>query len=120
MKQIQSQYSVKDIGPPKYYLGLDYKQNAKGKWLTGCYKFIRSAINKVERIHGVIPNQSIPCIAKDHPEKDQSKLLGTVEHQQYQQLIRMLSWVVQLGRFNIAFATSSLSRFSAAPSKGHL
>ena len=57
---------------------------------------------------------------KDHPETDDSPLLNPTQHQQYQQLIGMLNWLVQLGRFDIAFATSSMSRFTAAPREQHL
>ena len=35
-------------------------------------------------------------------------------------LIRILVWVVTIGRVDIAHVTSSLSRFTAAPRKGHL
>ena len=35
-------------------------------------------------------------------------------------LIESASWAVTLARFNIAFATSLLSRFSVQPRQGHL
>ena len=42
------------------------------------------------------------------------------EHRKFQMLIGMLNWVVTIGRFDVAHATMSLSRFSACPRKGHL
>ena len=55
----------------------------------------------------------------DHPEEDSSTPLNDTEHQQYQMLIGILNWIVCIGRMDITFATSSLSRFTACPRKGH-
>ena len=38
----------------------------------------------------------------------------------YQSLIGALQWVIQIGRFDIATAVMTLSRFRAAPRQGHL
>ena len=35
-------------------------------------------------------------------------------------LIGMLNWLVTIGRIDVAYATSSMSRFTACPRKGHL
>ena len=122
MKAIQLQYSIKDIGAPKYYLGLDYQRNSRGKWSVGCKRYISNAIEKVEATHGKITarNNGTPLATKDHPETDKTLLLDDKRQQQFQQLIGMLNWIVQLGRFDVAFATASLSRFSAAPQEGHM
>lgn len=56
----------------------------------------------------------------DHPEEDDSEVLGDSDHQKYQMLMGMLNWVICLGRIDVAFAGSSLGRFSACPRKGHL
>lgn len=42
------------------------------------------------------------------------------EHRVFQGLVGTAQWIVLLGRIDIAQATSSLSRFNAAPRKGHL
>ena len=56
----------------------------------------------------------------DHPEEDSSEILGDEDHKKYMMLIGMLNWIVCLGRMDVAFAVTSLSRFSACPRKGHL
>ena len=35
-------------------------------------------------------------------------------------LMGMLTWIVSIGRFDVAFAVSSMARFTACPRKGHL
>ena len=55
----------------------------------------------------------------DHPEEDTSELLDDKDHQQYQMLIGMLNWFVCIGIMDVAYATASLSRFTACPMKGH-
>ena len=58
----------------------------------------------------------------DHPEEDGSELLDDKGHQRYQMFIRMLNWIVCIGRrVDVAFVlTSSMSRFTACPRKGHM
>ena len=48
-----------------------------------------------------------------------SELLDDKNRQQYQMLIGMLNWIVCIGIMYVAFATASLSRFTACPRKGH-
>ena len=74
----------------------------------------------MEAIFGDLPKKDMPMSAGDHPEMDVSSPLDDESHRKYQMLIGMLNWIVCLGRVDIAFATSSLSRFTACPRKGHL
>ena len=55
----------------------------------------------------------------DHPEEDCSPLLDDAWHQNYPMMIGMLNLLVCLGRLDISFATSLLSRFTACPLEGH-
>ena len=120
MALIEGQYHVKGKGPPDYYLGNDYK-SYKGRHAVGCKKYIKEAIRRVEQQHGAaIKRQSTPLPTGDHPELDTSELLDDGGHQTYQMLIGMLNWIVGIGRFDIAHATSSLARFSSCPRKTHL
>ena len=41
-------------------------------------------------------------------------------HLYYQMLVGMLNWIVGIGKFDIAHATSSLAQFASCPRKGHL
>ena len=45
--------------------------------------------------------------------------LSSKMHGEYQQMIGMGVWLCSIGRFDIAYAISSLSRFSSAPRNGH-
>jgi hypothetical protein len=61
-----------------------------------------------------------PLEPGDHPELDESKLLDIEGIKQYQSIIGSAQWAVQLGRFDIATHTMTLSSFRAAPREGHL
>ena len=55
-----------------------------------------------------------------HPELDTTELLDEDGIRQYQKIVGIGQWLVVAGRFDINFAISSLSRYAAAPRKGHL
>ena len=122
MKEICSNCNVKDSskGPPSYYLGNDYKRDSKGRWCVGCKTYLIEAVRRLEQLYNKpLSKKDTPMVEGDHPEEDCSPLLDDAEHQRYQMMIGMLNWLVCLGRFDISFATSSLSRFTACPREGH-
>ena len=55
-----------------------------------------------------------------HPEEDTSNLLDEGGISKYHALIGTANWIITLGRFDIAYAVNTLSRYSAAPREGHL
>ena len=55
-----------------------------------------------------------------HPELDDSPLLSTGEASVFRSIIGSCNWMITLGRFDIAYATSVLSRYNMAPRVGHL
>ena len=61
-----------------------------------------------------------PEEAGDHPELDDSCPLNDDGHKKYQMLIGILVWLNVLGRSDISHATTSFSKFTAAPRQGHL
>ena len=63
---------------------------------------------------------TLHCSPSDHPEFDSSPLLSEAQHCLYQNLVGMAEWAVQIGRFDICYAITSLNRFSAAPWEVHL
>lgn len=119
MKTLEGIYTLKDVGPPSYYLGNDYKLH-NGKYLVGCKKYIQDVLSKLKVIHGEFTNRGTPCDKDAHLELDTSPLLSVTEHRQYQQIVGILNWIVALGHFDIGFATVSLARFVAAPRQTHL
>ena len=123
MKEIETVFKVKDDskGPPDYYLGNDYKRDSQGRWCIGCQKYLKEALVRVESIMGIkLLKRNRPIEVGDLPEEDDSKVLNDIDHKKFQMLIGMLNWLVNIGRLDIAFATSSLSRFTACPRQGHL
>ena len=62
----------------------------------------------------------MPMAAGDHPELDQSELLDENMHRKYQMLIRMIIWIVTIGRLDIAFSMSFLERVLACHRQAHL
>jgi len=55
-----------------------------------------------------------------HPELDDSPLLGPTDESMYRSLIGSAQWAITLGRMDITYATSMLSRYNMAPREGHL
>jgi hypothetical protein len=61
-----------------------------------------------------------PLEKGDHLVFDTSKELNEDGIKMYQSMIGCLQWAISLGRFDIHTATMTMSRFGAAPRKGHL
>ena len=61
--------------------------------------------------------QSVPAFPGYHPEMDTLEFLDDDGHLYYQMLFGMLNWIVGIGRFDIAHATSLLARFASFPRK---
>ena len=89
MKKLEDVYTIKDIGPPDYYLGNDYKTHRR-HYSVGCKKYISHVLPKLRDIHGDFVNRKTPCDKDAHLELDQSPLLSLVQHRQYQQLVLSL------------------------------
>ncbi|KAL7559264.1 hypothetical protein ACA910_009039 [Epithemia clementina (nom. ined.)] len=74
-----------------------------------------------ERIFNSKPKKAKPPLPPgNHPELDESELLDDIRTQHFQTLIGQLQWVITLGCFDVFVATMTLSRYRAAPRKGHL
>jgi hypothetical protein len=55
-----------------------------------------------------------------HPEVDDSPLCAEDDSAKYRSIIGYWIWIIVLGRFDIAYATSAMSRFNMLPREGHL
>ena len=74
-----------------------------------------------ERTYGTKPKEySSPLEKNDHPELDNSTLVSPDEIVLFQSHIGCFQWCVTLGRFDIATAVMTLSRYRVAPGRGHL
>ena len=64
--------------------------------------------------------QSVPASPGNHHEMDTLEFLDDDGHLYYQMPVGMLNWIVGIGRFDMAYATSSLTRCTYCPRKGNL
>ena len=119
MEELKKVYIIKNIGPPQYYLGNDYTQQ-NGKTYVSAKTYCKEAVSRLERLYGCLKKQRSPMPKDDHPEMDTSAFLDDEGIRTYQMLIGMANWIVMIGRWDIAHAVNSLSRFNACPRKGHL
>jgi len=127
MEEMKKTYSMKGVGKPQYYLGGDvielpnewheegvhtafsaqtYIQNCLPKLATMCGK---------EQFH----SYNTPFEEVHHPELDTSDFCDTETISKYKSLIGSANWIITLGRFDIAYAVSTLSRYTMAPRIGH-
>lgn len=123
VKTLQERYGfkLKGTGEISFHLGMDfYREN--GVLCLAPKKYIEKLIDNYKRHFGEPPrrNVSSPIEQGDHPELDDSELLDEAGIFLYQSLIGSLQWVVSIGRFDVHTGVMTLSRFRAAPRKGHL
>src|SRR5687767_15881878 len=62
----------------------------------------------------------MPFAEEYHAELDESDLLSPHQISVYKLLLGSANWIITLGRYDIAYATNTLSRYSMAPRKGHM
>jgi hypothetical protein len=84
--------------------------------------YIENAIDRLEKMldNTTFSTYNSPMAESLHPELDDSPMLNSVEHSKFRSLVGCANWLVTLGRFDIAYAVNSFSRFSQAPRQGHL
>lgn len=121
MEQLQNVYKIKNPEEcPTNYLGATYVGSPEEYWTINCKAYIKEALTNIERIHNEqLREEKTPCTTNDHPEEDESPIVNNKLHRQYQSFIGMAQWLVTLGRIDICYTVSSLSRFCAAPREGH-
>ena len=139
MAQIQQNFTVKpsSIGEPKSYLGADvgkvYYPDGSYGWTMGAETYVTQAIKNLKKrmekegfeYHRKLsdvnysPQQPFSTL-NYRPEMDVSELCSDSQIQFFQNLIGILRWTVELGRIDIAYELSVLSRYLAQPRTGHL
>ena len=121
--RLQAKYTIKKIGPPSFHLGCNYTANEKdGLWSIGTGTYVAEALEKVKQVLSLpeLGREDTPMSPQSHPELDESAILDVEGHRKYQQLVGIAHWLITCGRFDLCYAISSLSRFSACPREGHL
>jgi len=119
------QYRLKDVGPPSRYLGAivgRYDKNGRKTWYMSAKDYLSKALPVVEEHYGSLNKYKAdtPLPPNYHPEDDRSPFLKDEEISLYQSFIGTLRWGVELGRIELTFAVSLMSRFSTAPRTDHM
>jgi hypothetical protein len=118
---------LKSVGIPEYYLGGNveflgeaWKNQELGLALSA-KTYIQNIIPKVE---GLFCKEfkpiKTPMSEGYHPEVDDSPLWTEDDSAKYRSIIGCCIWIIVLGRFDIAYATSDMSRLNMLPREGHL
>jgi hypothetical protein len=112
---------LKSVGIPEYYLGgnVEFLEEAwknQGLELALSAKtYIRNIIPKFEGLFGKeFKPIKTPMSEGYHPEIDNSPLCTEDDSAKYTSIIGccICIWIIVLGRFDIAYATSAMSRFN--------
>jgi hypothetical protein len=130
-EELELFYTFKGNDRPSLHVGVDYiaseLPNGKVKYQLGSFTYVKEAISKIELLleEAGIPFHSTKVVSSPMHEKVEPELFDgdvctAIEHTAYMQLIGIYQWIQSLGRVDIGFAVSSLSRFSALPRKQHL
>ena len=126
ISEFQKFYTLKGIGTPDFYLGGDISRipfnNPSGHaTLMSARSFIQNVVSRIERVfERKLRSYTTPLPNGCHPEIDTSPLLVGVEISKYRMLVGSAMWAITLGRYDIMFATISMSRFGCAPRENHM
>ena len=132
MANIAKTYDFKDgAQPPDRYLGANISRwqlpDGREVWSMSGKDYIKQALKLVRDMLSK-KGLTLPTgkaterpMRKDYrPEIDVSPELGKADTAEYQQLIGMLRWGVELGRLDYLYELSTLSAHLALPREGHL
>jgi hypothetical protein len=83
--------------------------------------YIQNVISRFQGLFGkeLKPNKT-PMSEGYHPEVDDTPFCTDEDSAMYRSITGCCIWTIVLGRFEIAYATSAMSRFNMAPREGHL
>ena len=128
MEELKKTYIMKGVGKPQYYLGGDvvdtsedwHKEEIKVAFSAETY--IQNCLPKLAKLMNLetFKKANTPFDSNYHPELDDSPFVSPEQISVYRSLIGSANWMITLGRFDIAFAISVMSRYSMAPREGHL
>jgi hypothetical protein len=120
-------YMLKNVAITEYdedgnveFLGEAWKNQGLGLSLLAMI-YIQNFIPKFEGLFGKeFKPIKTPMSEGYHPEVDDSPLCTDDDSAKYRSIICFCNWIIFLGRFDIAYATSAMSRFNMLPREGHL
>jgi hypothetical protein len=127
IKALEKIYMLKSVGIPEYYSdgNVEFIAEAwknQGLQLALSTKtYIQNVIPKFEALFGKeFKPIKTPMSEGYHPEVNDSLLCTEDDSTRYRSIIGCCIWIIVLGRFDIAYATSDMSSFNMLPREGHL
>ena len=123
--KLREVYNLKGGSTPDYFLGADIKsytdKNGNIHRAISAHTYIQNICAKIETLtKSPLKSYDSPMAPSDHPELDDSSLVDPEDHGIFRMLIGSAQWVISLGRLDIMYAVSVLSRYCNAPRYGHL
>jgi hypothetical protein len=120
-------YLLKNVGIPEYNLGgnidflVDYFKNQGLPYAIYARIHNQNVIPKFDCLSGnEFKPIKTPMSEGYHPEIDYTNIYIEEDSTKYRSIIACCIWITVLGRFDIVYATSVMSRFNMLPRKGHL
>ena len=131
LKELDRYFPMKkgSIGDPDLYLGAKLRKvtlaNGVEAWSLSPSKYVQEAVRTTEarmRKKGIlfVKRVSRPWPANYVAELDATPELDAGDANDYQSIIGILHWIVELGRVDMITEVSHLASYLAAPRRGHL
>jgi hypothetical protein len=113
---------LKSVGIPEYYLGKNVEllgETWKNHGLVlalSAKTYIHNVIPKFEGLFGKEFKPIKKPMSEGYPPEIDDSPLCTDDHSaKYRSIIGCCIWIIVLGRFDIVYATSAMSRFNMLP-----
>lgn len=120
MVKLTSKFVMKDMGEPSMFLGMNLKQTETGNMNI----ILKSSIERIATNYNItVPLKKLNTpMAKGFETNHNinSKETSEEEHKMFRSLVGSLIYFAQMGRPDIAFAVSFLSKFHEKPLYAHL
>ncbi len=83
--------------------------------------YIKNMVPRFEKLfEGELRTFKTPMPDDYHPEVDDSPLVNSDNAAIYRSITGSINWLVTLGRFDLAYANSTMSRYNMQPREGHM
>src|SRR6476661_7082688 len=128
MQELKGAYTMKGVGKSMYYLGGDVIELGPEWEKEGSYQafsaetYITNILPKLAKSCGLeeFRKWNTPFYEEYYPELDESEFISPDNITIYKSLLGSANWIITLGRFDIAYTTNMLSRYTMKPREGHL
>ena len=127
IEEIRSDYMLKGVGEPEYYLGgnvnlLDDTWKTENVSLAlSAWTYIKNMVKQFECLFGSdLWLYKTPMSDEYHPETDDTPLLDARGGSIYHGLIGSTNWAITLRHFDIQYAMQTLLQYRMATREGHL